>query len=740
VVGISLVAGFSLAAVLFLTARVVRTNAVVRAADDLQAARAAFHNLVDDRVEAAAAQIRLITELPVFRAHMTDVRLAGDAATLQEMADGYRRALGARFLLVTDAAGAPIAGPPWLGEGPLSPELARGIDAGRQGRSHRAVVPIDQQLNIVVTEPATFASEVLGTVTVGYPLDDVVARELSRTTRCEVSMIWNDRISGSSLAPALRGALAAELTGDARTLGRLGQAPALRPLGRMHYVSGVYPLETHPSDSSVGTLVLLQDWQPTQTFVDEIQSRVIWLGGITFLFALAGGVLLSRRVTRPLKEVAAVAQDIAAGRWDRRVPTRGQDEATAMATAFNEMTETLTHWHAEAQHRESQLRHSQKMDAIGQLAGGVAHDFNNLLMAIHGYGELLLMSLPPDDRRRDDVQQILRTTESAGALTRQLLAFSRKQILAPKVVHLGHIVTGTEKMLRRLIDEDIELAVHVDPDLWSVRADPGQIEQVIMNLVVNARDAMPTGGQLTINLANVTLDSADSTYSPAISPGTYVRITVRDTGCGIDAETLLHIFEPFFTTKEAGRGTGLGLAMVYGIVQQSGGSIAVESELNRGTIFRIVLPRADREPEMPVEERPVTLPRERAETVLLAEDDTLVRKFAREVLNREGYSVIEAARGDEALELASRTPGPIHLLLTDVVMPGMNGRALWEKLSAHRSETRVLFMSGYTDDAVVRRGVGDDGLPFLQKPFTFVALAREVRRVLGRDETSVARR
>jgi CheY-like chemotaxis protein len=280
----------------------------------------------------------------------------------------------------------------------------------------------------------------------------------------------------------------------------------------------------------------------------------------------------------------------------------------------------------------------------------------------------------------------------------------------------------------------------VDPDLWSVRADPGQIEQVIMNLVVNARDAMPTGGQLTINLANFTLDSADSTYSPAISPGTYVRITVRDTGCGIDAETLLHIFEPFFTTKEAGRGTGLGLAMVYGIVQQSGGSIAVESELNRGTIFRIVLPRADREPEMPVEERPVTSPRERAETVLLAEDDTLVRKFAREVLNREGYSVIEAARGDEALELASRTPGPIHLLLTDVVMPGMNGRALWEKLSAHRSETRVLFMSGYTDDAVVRRGVGDDGLPFLQKPFTFVALAREVRRVLGRDETSVARR
>jgi signal transduction histidine kinase/ActR/RegA family two-component response regulator len=444
-------------------------------------------------------------------------------------------------------------------------------------------------------------------------------------------------------------------------------------------------------------------------------------------------------VTRPLKEVAAVAQDIAAGRWDRRVPTRGRDEATAMATAFNEMTETLTHWHAEAQHRESQLRHSQKMDAIGQLAGGVAHDFNNLLMAIHGYGELLLMSLPPDDGRRDDVQQILRTTESAGALTRQLLAFSRKQILAPKVLHLGQIVTGTEKMLRRLLDEDIELAVHVDQALWSVRADPGQIEQVIMNLVVNARDAMPTGGQLTIDLANVTLESADATYSPAISPGSYVRITVRDTGCGIDADTLSHIFEPFFTTKEAGRGTGLGLAMVYGIVQQSGGSIAVESELNRGTVFRIVLPRVNREPELPVEERTVTSPRERAETVLLAEDDTLVRKFAREVLNREGYSVIEAARGDEALELASRTAGPIHLLLTDVVMPGMNGRALWEKLSAHRSETRVLFMSGYTDDAVVRRGVGDDGLPFLQKPFTFVALAREVRRVLGRDQGSVAR-
>ncbi|RPH62136.1 MAG: response regulator, partial [Acidobacteria bacterium] len=704
---------------------------------DLQAARAAFSNLVDDRVEAAASQIRLITELPVFRAHMTDVRLAADAATLQEMADGYRRALGASFLLVTDADGVRIAGPSWPPQAPLSPELARGIDVGRQGRSHRAVVPIDEQLNIVVTEPATFASEVLGTVTVGYLLDDVVARELARTTRCEVNLIWNGRISGSSLPLALRGALASALRSHTASLDRVGQPPALRPLGTMQYVSGVYPLDTDTAGTAAGTLVLLQDWQPTQQFVDEIQSRVILLGSVTFLFALGGGLVLSRRVTHPLREVATVAQDIAAGRWERRVPTRGHDEAAAMATAFNEMTETLTHWHAEAQHRENQLRQSQKMDAIGQLAGGVAHDFNNLLMAIHGYGELLLMSLPPDDYRRDDVQQILKTTESAGGLTRQLLAFSRKQILAPKVVHLGHIVTGTERMLRRLIDEDIELAVHVDEGLWSVRADPGQIEQVIMNLVVNARDAMPNGGQLTIDLANVTLDSADSTYSPAIGTGRYVRITVRDTGCGIDAETLSRIFEPFFTTKEAGRGTGLGLAMVYGIVQQSGGSIAVESELNRGTVFRVVLPQVEREAEVLAEEPLHTAREGTAETVLLAEDDTLVRKFAREVLKREGYAVIEAARGDEALEMASRTSGPIHLLLTDVVMPGMNGRALWEKLSASRAETRVLFMSGYTDDAVVRRGVGDDGLPFLQKPFTFVALAREVRRVLGRDRHGV---
>jgi signal transduction histidine kinase/ActR/RegA family two-component response regulator len=463
-------------------------------------------------------------------------------------------------------------------------------------------------------------------------------------------------------------------------------------------------------------------------------SRVvqIWLGGVTFLFALVGGVVLSRRITRPLREIATAAQDIAAGNWDRRVPTYGHDEAAAMAAAFNDMTATLTHWHTAARQREHELRQAQKMEAIGQLAGGIAHDFNNLLMAIHGYGELLLLDLADDDARRDHVKQVLKAADSAGALTRQLLAFSRKQILTPKLVNLGEIVHRVEKMLRRLIGEDIDLVVSSSADLWWVKADPGQLEQVVMNLAVNARDAMAEGGRLSITLENVHSASLGVLQDRSARGGQSVSMTVSDTGCGMDAETRSRIFEPFFTTKEQGRGTGLGLAMVCGIIEQSGGSIAVDSQPNRGTSFRILLPRAEEEPTADAhQEMPVDLAGA-DETILLVEDEQTVRDFVRQVLERERYRVIEATRGDEALTLAAGFPGRIHLLLTDVVMPGMSGHVLWEKLSASRRDIKGLFMSGHTHDTTAHHRAGGSGLPFLQKPFTLVELLREVRRVLGR--------
>jgi signal transduction histidine kinase/CheY-like chemotaxis protein len=414
------------------------------------------------------------------------------------------------------------------------------------------------------------------------------------------------------------------------------------------------------------------------------------------------------------------------------VPVRGPDEAAVMATAFNDMTAAMTRWHAEAHQRERELQQSQKMEAVGQLAGGVSHDFNNLLTAIHGYAELLLLDLPVgDELARGNVAQIIKGCESAGALTRQLLIFSRKQVLAPQIVNLGDIIKGMEKMLCRLIGEDIDLVVNRPQDLWSVRADPGQIEQVIMNLAVNARDAMPDGGRLSIDFENAQVDRVEADAAGNLQPGPFVRVTVSDTGVGMDTETRARAFEPFFTTKELGRGTGLGLAMVYGIVEQSGGAIAVDSEPTWGAVFRILLPRVASETPGETAAPIETAPAGGSETVLLAEDDPTVRQFVCDVLRREGYHAIEASRGNEALALAARFTGPIDLLLTDVVMPGMSGRVLWEKLLATRPEARVIFMSGYTDDAVVRHGIRDTGLPYLQKPFTYAALAREIRRVLA---------
>jgi PAS domain S-box-containing protein len=379
---------------------------------------------------------------------------------------------------------------------------------------------------------------------------------------------------------------------------------------------------------------------------------------------------------------------------------------------------------------EAQLRQAQKMEAVGRLAGGVAHDFNNLLTVITGRSQLLLLKLPPESPLRRDVELVEETAHRASALTRQLLAFSRKQILQPRVVELNEVVRGMEAMLGRLIGEDIALATRLDPEAGCVRADPAQLEQVLVNLVVNARDAMPLGGQLTLETRAVDLDEAFARQHVGIRPGPHVRLLVRDTGVGMDAVTKAHLFEPFFTTKGPGKGTGLGLATVYGIVTQSGGAIRVDSEPGQGATFTIDLPRA----EAPVDAR-VDRPAARAvpqgsETVLLVEDEAEVRGLARDILHGQGYTVLEAANGDEALRIGRRHRGPIHLLVTDVVMPQMGGRELATRLTTVRRETKVLYMSGYTDDAVLRQDAAATATAFLEKPFTAESLAAKVREVL----------
>jgi len=382
---------------------------------------------------------------------------------------------------------------------------------------------------------------------------------------------------------------------------------------------------------------------------------------------------------------------------------------------------------------EQQLRQAQKMEAVGRLAGGVAHDFNNILTAITGYADLLAEDLPAGDPRRQDAAEIRKAAERAAGLTRQLLAFSRQQVLQSRVLDPNALVSELEKMLHRLLGEDVRLATRLPPGVGHVKADPGQLEQVIMNLVVNSRDAMPNGGQLTIETANVELDEAYAREHYPARPGPYVMVAVSDTGTGMNDEVQAHLFEPFFTTKERGKGTGLGLATVYGIVQQSGGFIWVYSELGHGTTFKIYLPRVD-EPtgataRETARETPVV---GGTETVLLAEDEAPVRAVARQVLERHGYTVLEAPSAEAALDVAERYSGTIHLLLTDVIMPGLSGRDLAVRLATLRPEARVIYMSGYTDDAITRHGVLEPGLAYVQKPFTPDIIARKVREVLDK--------
>jgi two-component system cell cycle sensor histidine kinase/response regulator CckA len=379
---------------------------------------------------------------------------------------------------------------------------------------------------------------------------------------------------------------------------------------------------------------------------------------------------------------------------------------------------------------EQQFRQAQKMDAVGQLAGGVAHDFNNLLTVILSYSHFLLSSLAPDDPNREDVDAIRSAGESAAALTRQLLVFSRQQVVQPKVLRLNEVVAGTGKMLRRLIGENIELATTLDPDAGAVKVDAGQMEQVIVNLAVNARDAMPNGGRLLIESKNAEFHEAVTERTTLYPAGRYVMLAVSDNGIGMDAATQAKVFEPFFTTKAVGKGTGLGLATVYGIVKQSGGDISLYSEPGAGTSFKIYFPRVDGTAIGAGELAPAAaLPRGR-ETIMIADDDPAVRNLVRQVLERQGYRVLEAPDGESALDVAARHTDSIQLLITDLVMPRMTGRALSERFAALRPDVRVLFVSGYTDDAIVHHGVLDGDMEYLQKPFTPDALARKVRSVL----------
>ena len=390
---------------------------------------------------------------------------------------------------------------------------------------------------------------------------------------------------------------------------------------------------------------------------------------------------------------------------------------------------------SERKQLEGQLRQAQKMEAIGRLAGGVAHDFNNMLMVIKGHTELLLNVLPPTDQITRKIQQIDRSADRAAALTRQLLAFSRMQVLQPQIINLNSIVDEMGKLLPRLIGEDIDLSIRASDNLGAIRADASQMEQVIMNLAVNARDAMATGGKLLIETANADLDHSYTSSHPLMKPGPYVQLTVSDSGTGMDAETQTHIFEPFFTTKEKGKGTGLGLATVYGIVKQSGGFIWVYSELGKGTSFKIYLPRVDQTEDQLGAPKPVAEVPIGTETILLTEDEADVREIAKQFLESGGYRVVEAKDGADAIRLAREGKAKIDLLVTDMVMPGITGQELAVKLQQEIPGLCVIFMSGYSEHAATEMVDADPGVRLLTKPFSRAALLRAVREIFGAKES-----
>ena len=412
-------------------------------------------------------------------------------------------------------------------------------------------------------------------------------------------------------------------------------------------------------------------------------------------------------------------------RWFQtiKVPLRMPDlETSTLLGVATEITER--------KRLEEQLMQSQKMEAVGQLAGGVAHDFNNILTAIVGYTDLLAAELDGHERQLEDLEEIRKAARRAAALTRQLLAFSRKQVLEPRIIDLNAVVLNLDKMLRSLISENIELKTDLATGLAAARADPNQIEQVIMNLAINARDAMADGGTVTIETGNATLSDAYAAQHVSVIPGDYVMLAVSDTGCGMDEQTKSRIFEPFFTTKPAGRGTGLGLSTVYGIVKQSGGNIWLYSEPGKGTTFKIYLPAVEALPEDIGTVAPAEPARRGGGTVLVVEDDEQLRRLTHRALAGQGYTVLEADRGSTALDIARRHTGQIDLLLTDVVMPDTNGRKLAEAIQAARPGMRVLYMSGYPDGAIASHGMLEPGVAYLAKPFTTDAITRKVREVL----------
>jgi signal transduction histidine kinase/CheY-like chemotaxis protein len=565
----------------------------------------------------------------------------------------------------------------------------------------------------------------LGFLVIGQEVDQSQARNFSKVASSEAVFRYGSEIAASTLSPEANRLLEQQFRdGKGNRLGteqeiQIGSERYLGTTVRLSYGTGA-PV----------SLSVLKSFDRATTFLQQLNRVLLILGFVSVLAGTVLAFLLSKTITKPLARLVTGLHAFEKGDSSFPLDASGGDEVAEVTAAFDRMRANLQKTENEQKHLEQRLRQAHKMEAVGRLAGGVAHDFNNLLMIVSGHCELLSDRIPAGEPGRNNIEQIQKAADRAVSMTRQLLAFSRMQVLDPRVIDLNAVIADMGKMLARLIGEDIEYAFTPDPKLVSVKADPGQIGQVIMNLVVNSRDAMPKGGSITVRTRNAVLDQDEARKRHPMQPGEYGLLSVTDTGHGMDEETKAHIFEPFFTTKEVGKGTGLGLATVYGIVKQSGGFIWVESAPGKGTTFEIYLPHGNATWIDEVKEiKPGAIPRGK-ETILVVEDEAAVRELACEFLKSAGYSVLEAKNGAEALETIAHNANTIHLVLADMIMPRMGGVELAERLKKEQPALNVLFMSGYSEHAG-EQSSQISPLAILTKPFSIATLIGKVREALA---------
>jgi two-component system cell cycle sensor histidine kinase/response regulator CckA len=649
----------------------------------------------------------------------------GDPAAIEEVGKDPWQSDECDLLVLSDARGKIVAlhtivdeFPPSTAQSILSQALIEGRTTGWWYSGTR--------LYQVVLKPfyegTPKKSNLLGTVIVGRGIDPQ-ATELRRLSSSHVAFRYGNDVVASTL-PLFK-------EGEFATLIQKGLVNEQVTLDGERFFASSVELTTGTKPVSI---IVLKSYSEALVYLEKQNQLLVGLGLLAVIAGSALGFVISDRFTRPLARLFEGVQALEQGDYLYPVDAQGSDEVAHVTRAFDRMRKTLKSNLSHKRQLEDQLRQSQKMEAIGRLAGGVAHDFNNLLTIIKGHGDLILDKLQATDPLQRNASQIEKAADRAASLTRQLLAFSRMQVLEPKVLDLNALVAEMCSLLRRLVREDISFTFRAGESLGRVKADPGQLEQVIMNLTVNACDAMPTGGKLNVETRQVSVDDAFAKSRPPLMPGEYIRLTVEDTGQGMDAATKARIFEPFFTTKELGKGTGLGLATVYGVVKQSGGCIWVESEPGKGAQFEVYLPVVEETEERPSPETNGKCAASHSEPVLIVEDEEAVRELAAEFMKSAGYTVLTARDGGEAIAVAESS-GPIRVLITDIVMPNMRGPELAKRLKASRKNLKIVYMSGYlefnkAEDEFL------EGSYFLQKPFTRDSLVRKVEEALRRKRVA----